>query len=303
MAVLKKGVFAAAITPLDSDGNVDALMLDDYIKYVTNAGGCDGVVLFGSSGEGPSLTLPDRLGVPEFLMSAGVKPNKVMIGASSSAFEDVVLMSQAAISCGYEHILVMPPFYFKDITDDGIYSFYARLIDTVNDDKLRVYLYNFPKLSQVPLSVKLVEELKSKFGPIIAGIKDSSGDMKNTKAYIDAIGGANKKFHVFPSSETLYFDGLDMGCAGVISGSVNAFGKLIRKAISATKKDRKEIMELVNQARDIAMKYPIIPTMKQIEAWRTKDNQWLNINPPLERLSSEQVKELRDELEALDLFP
>ena len=302
MAVLKKGVFAAAITPLDSDGNVEAIMLEEYIKYVTNAGGCDGVVIFGTSGEAASVTFPDRLGVPEFLMSAGVKPNKVMFGTGSCAFEDSVLMSQSALASGYNHVLMMPPYFYKNVTDDGIYSYYARFIDTVNDDQLRVYLYNFPQMSQVPLSVKLVKDLKTKFGPIIAGIKDSSGDLNNTKAYIDAI-AKNKKFLVFPSSETMYFDGLDMGCAGVISGSVNAFGKLIRQAISATKQDRKEIMNLVIKAREIAMKYPIIPTMKQIEAWRTKDNDWLNINPPLERLSAKQVKDLRTDLEKLELFP
>ena len=298
-----KSVLAASITPLDSDGNVDAMMLEAYIKYVTNAGGCDGVVLFGTSGEGYSTATSDRLGIPEFLSNAGVKPSKVILGTGCCAFEDVSFLTHAAIAHGYYHVLVMPPYFYKNVTDDGLYSFYSRYIDTVNDDKLRVYLYNFPQLSQIPLSVKLVKDLRSKYGPIIAGIKDSSGDMNNTKSYIDAIGGVNKKFLVFPSSETLYFEGLDMGCAGVISGSVNAFGKLIRKAISATKKDRKEIMKLVNQAREISMKYPIIPAMKQIEAWRTKEDQWLNINPPLERLTKKQVKELRGDLEKLDLFP
>ena len=245
MTTLMKGVLAAAITPLDSDGNVDAMMFEEYIKYLTNAGGCDGVVLFGSSGEGASIATSDRLGIPEFLSVANIKPNKVILGTGCCAFEDVTFLTQAGIAHGYYQVLVMPPYYYKDVSDDGLFGFYARYIDSINDEKLRIYLYHFPKLSQIPLSVKLVEELRTKFGPIIAGIKDSSGDLKNTKSYIDAIGGVDKKFHVFPSSETMYFDGLDMGCAGVISGSVNAFGKLIRKAISATKKDRKDILKLV----------------------------------------------------------
>ena len=166
------------------------------------------------------------------------------------------------------------------------------MIDTINSDKLRIYLYHFPQVSQVPISVDLVVRLKKEFGPIIAGLKDSSGDFSQSAAFAQATGGKEKDFDVYPSSEAFYFKGIDAGCAGVISGSTNVFATLVQAAIKASDgPDSKEFKKVV-EARSFIGGFNLMAAMKSAEANRIGDADWERLAPPLRPLKPEEKQKL-----------
>lgn len=162
---------------------------------------------------------------------------------------------------------------------------------------MRIYLYHFPQMSAVPLSVDLVLRLKKDFGAVIAGLKDSSGDFAQSAAFIEATGGVDADFDVYPSSEATLWDGLALGSAGTISGLTNAFGALVQAALKAPEgAARHAAMAQVKAARAIASKYPLMAGMKQLEAWRTGDDGWTRMAPPLVTLTADQQRSLQQRI-------
>ena len=142
--------------------------------------------------------------------------------------------------------------------------------------------------------------LRKEFGPIIAGLKDSSGDFEQSRAFVEATGGVAEDFDVLPSSEAMLWDGLSIGTAGIISGSTNAFGAKAQVALNAAEgPERDAAMAAVCEARAMAGKYPLMSAMKTIESWRSGDDEWMRMAPPLVPLSEEQKVALRADLNAL----
>ena len=293
----RRGIYAAAVTPFDDTGRVAADKLVAYCQHLLGAGGCDGVAPTGTTGEGTSIAMADRLALPEAFAQAGIAPDRVIFGTGAPAAGDCLALTQAACEAGYTNVLVLPPYYYKAPSDEGLYAYYARLVEGVGRDDLRVYLYHFPQMSAVPLSVDLVKRLIAAFGPVIAGLKDSSGDFAQSAAFIDATGGVAQDFDVFPSSEAMLWEGLAKGSAGIISGSTNAFGALAQAALQAPEGDAREAaMAKVRAARTAAGKYPLMAAMKQAEAWRSGDEGWTRMAPPLVPLTDTQKAALRADL-------
>lgn len=285
----RRGIYAAAVSPFDEAGNFVASKSVAYCQYLLSEGGCDGVAPTGTTGEGTSVAMADRLALPEAFAKAGIAPDRVIFGTGAPAAGDSVALTKANCAAGYTNVLVLPPYYYKSPSDDGLYAYFARIIESVGRDDLRMYLYHFPQMSAVPLSVDLVLRLKKEFGPVIAGLKDSSGDFSQSAAFIQATGGVDADFDVYPSSEAMLWDGLALGSAGIISGSTNVFGGLVQKALNAPKgADRDSAMDAVRAARAGAAKYPLMAAMKQAEAWRTGDDSWTRMAPPLVPLNDEQ---------------
>lgn len=226
--------------------------------------------------------------------------DRVIIGTGAPSVADAVELTRAVLEAGYSNVLVLPPYYFKNPSEDGLYASYAKLIDTVGDDRLRVYLYHFPQMSTVPLPVTLVTRLKAAFGPLIAGLKDSTGDFDVSRAFIEATGGIAEDFDVFPSSEVFLWDGIPIGSAGTISGTTNAFGPLAQAALDAEAGPAREAaIARCAAARAIAAKYNNVAAMKQIEAWRTARPAWADVLPPLEPLTEDEKAALKADLSAL----
>jgi 4-hydroxy-tetrahydrodipicolinate synthase len=201
------------------------------------------------------------------------------------------------LDAGFPNVLVLPPFYYKNPSDEGLYRYFAQLIETIGDDRLRVYLYHFPQMSATPIPVDVAVRLKKEFGPVVAGLKDSSGDMSQALAFASATGGVDADFDVYPSSESFLFEGLAGGCAGIISGSTNAFANYVQKG-KAAGADSAAFAQ-VKAARATASKYPLMAAMKQLEAWRTGDDSWTRMAPPLVPLSDEQKTNLKADMAAL----
>lgn len=300
MTKAQRGIYAAAISPFGPGGGLDAAKLIAYCQYLLSDGGCDGVAPTGTTGEGTSISMQARLALPAAFSAAGIARDQVILGTGSCSADDTVALTRACVDEGYVNVLVLPPFYYKNAVDDGLYDYYARLIDRVGDHRLRIYLYHFPQMSMTPLTCDLVKRLKADFGAIIAGLKDSSGDFEQTRAFAEATGGVEADFDVYPSSEAFLFDGLAVGCAGVISGSTNAFANGVQAALAATGPGRDAAFERVKAARAIAAKYPLMAAMKRIEAWRSGDDGWLRMAPPLRPLTPEQETTLRADLETLE---
>lgn len=302
MTKARRGIYAAAITPFTAEGRVDPDRLIGYCQHLLGpAGGCDGVAPTGTTGEGTSIAQADRLALPAAFAAAGIEADRVIFGTGAPSVGDAIAMSRASLEAGYCNVLVLPPYYYKNAAEDGLYAYYARLIEGVGRDDLRVYMYHFPQMSATPLTPSLVLRLRAAFGPVIAGLKDSSGDFANSRAFIEATGGVDAGFDVYPSSEAMLWDGLAIGSAGIISGSTNAFGALAQAALQAPEGPaRAAAMARVSAARAAVAKFSLMAGMKRIEAWRSGDDAWLRMLPPLMPLSAEQEAALKAAVDALE---
>lgn len=213
----------------------------------------------------------------------------------SSSFEDTLLMIKQSQNYGFNRVLVIPPFYYKNISPDGLFTYYANLVEAIGNHQIRIILYHFPQLSCVPFPCEIVAKLFQEFSPIICGIKDSSGDFNQTLSFIEATGGIEKGFCVYPSSEKFLFKAKRSGCAGVISGSLNAFGSYSSEALNNIEK-RDHFMDLVVKARELCEKYPLIPAMKFIQSLQSGDQDWDRLLPPLTSLTPNEKTALQSEL-------
>lgn len=299
MTKATRGIYAAAVSPFREDGSLDTAKLVSYCQYLTNDGGCDGVAPTGTTGEGNSISFRQKMQLAGAFAEAGFDPSRAIFGTGACATQDAIDLSKAALDAGFPNVLVLPPFYYKNLSDEGVYRYFAQLIEAIGDDRLRVYLYHFPQMSMTPIPVDVAVRLKKDFGPVVAGLKDSSGDMSQALAFADATGGVAADFDVYPSSEAFLFEGLDHGCAGIISGSTNAFANKVKAALAVEGTARNTAFEAVKAARAMASKYPLMAAMKQLEAWRTGDDSWTRMAPPLVPLSAEQKASLKADVEAL----
>lgn len=301
MTKARRGIYAAAVSPFHADGSLNAQKLLTYCKYLLADGGCDGVAPTGTTGEGTSIAMADRLALPAVFAEAGIERCRVIFGTGAPASGDCVALTKAACDAGFTNVLVLPPYYYKNAPEDGLFAYFAALVEKIARDDLRIYLYHFPQMSMTPLSPSLIQRLRATFGPVIAGLKDSSGDFEQSRAFVEATGGIAEDFDVFPSSEAMLWDGLAIGTAGIISGSTNAFGAKVQSALKAPKgPERDHAMQTVRKARALAGKYPLMAAMKTCEAWRSGDDEWLRMAPPLVPLTAEQKASLRADLDALN---
>lgn len=290
----RKGVYAAAITPVDMSGRPDTLKLITYCKRLIQEG-LDGVAPTGTTSEGNSLPSDWRLELPRAFAKAGVPSDRVIFGTGACAADDAVALTKAGVDAGYNNALVLPPYYLKNVSDDGLFAFYARLIEGVGSDALRIYLYHFPQMSQTPISIQLIQRLKTEFGPVVAGLKDSSGDYAGSLAFA----GAADDFDVFPSNEGVLVDALAKGCGGVISATTNTSAILARRTLQAEGAEQARLQGLLNDVRQVIAKYPLSAAVKQIEAWKSGDDSWAKVFPPLVKLTIDQVASLKREIDAL----
>jgi len=192
---------------------------------------------------------------------------------------------------------MLPPFYYKGVSDEGLFRNFAEIIERVGDDRLRLYLYHIPPVSNVPITLALIERLLSKYPGIVAGVKDSSGDWANTKAMLDAF--AKNNFDVFAGSEVFLLDNMRNGGKGCITatGNVNpaAIDNVYRNWRTT---DADKLQAGITATRNIVQKVPMIPALKAIIAHFGNDPQWKTVRPPLTELSAEHEAQVITGLKA-----
>ena len=294
---LPRGVFAAALTPLDSSLAPDH---DAFIRHATALleGGCDGLAVLGSTGEANSLTLDQRLALIE-TAAARLPPNRLLIGTGACAVGDAIALTRASLDAGVFNVLVLPPFYYRPVTDDGVFAYFAGLIDAVGTDRLRVFLYNFPQLTGFAFGAGLIRRLHDRFGPVIAGMKDSSGDWDSMRTLCAVV----PDFALYAGTERYLLDILDQGGAGCITATANLTAARCQSVFQAWRSgDRAEAERLQARLTEIRLamqQHPLVPLQKAIMQRRTGDDVWSRMLPPFAPLTDEHENVVSACLESL----
>ena len=296
-----KGVLAAVLTPMDEDLSPDYPAFAAHCQRLL-ASGCHGLSVFGTTGEANSLSVNERLAALEALLERGVPPEKLLPGTGSCALTDTVLLSRAALEAGTAGALVLPPFYYKGVGDDGLFCFFAEVVERVGDDGLRLYLYHIPQMTGIDLGLPLISRLIDAYPGIVVGTKDSSGDRERILTLCREL----PDFSVLAGTETLLLETLRSGGEGCISATVNVTSRLARRvydAHSADKADEAEaLQDRLTQLRASIEAYPVIPALKRLMAHLTGDEQWRNIRPPLSSLEERQAKDLLSNVPLTELL-
>ncbi len=286
------GVIAPVLTPFGDDGNPDAVRFLAHAKWLL-ADGCTGLAPFGTTGEANSLGLQERMDLLEALAAGGVDPTLLMPGTGLCALSDTVKLTKHAVDLGCGGAMILPPFYYKAVDDDGLFAYYADLIERVGDDRLKIYLYHIPPVAVVGISVELVGRLIEAYPDTVVGLKDSSGDWSNTKALLDAYPG----FTVFPGSEIFLLEGLRNGGAGCITATGNVNARMIRSLYDDWQSDRADsLQEEITNLRTTIQARPMIPMLKAIVAHYRNDSGWARLRPPFLPLDAGEAKAGIDEL-------
>src|SRR5437763_7453885 len=223
-----RGVLAPVVTPFTADLRPDPARFVAHCRWLLEQD--VGLAVFGANSEANSLTVPEKLALLDALADAGLSGERMMPGTGCCAVPDTVELTRRAVQQGCAGVLMLPPFYYKGVSDDGLFASYAEVIERVGDDRLRIYLYHIPPVSQVAISLPLIERLLARYPGTVAGIKDSSGDWNNTRAMLQRFTPQN--FDIFAGSETILLATLRAGGAGCISATANvnprAIGTLAR---------------------------------------------------------------------------
>ena len=289
-----RGVIAPTLTPFNDDLTIAE---DLYLAHARRclADGCVALAPFGTTSEAQSVGIEERMEMLEALAAAGIAPSKLIPGTGLTSLPDTLRLTRHAVGLGCAGVLVLPPFYYKDVPDDGLHDYYRRLIDGVGDERLRIYLYHIPQVAGVGLPVALVRRLHADFPNTIVGIKDSSGDWENTAALLGIDG-----LVVYPGSELPLMAALELGAMGSISATanINAAGiaEVIRLFDSGDRTAAAARHETVRKFRLTVQGYAPIPVMKRMMALASGDRRWANTRPPLLAASVEEGRALAEVL-------
>ncbi len=291
-------MLAAALTPV---GATRAPDLERVVEHCTRLlrGGCDGINLLGTTGEAVSFSVRQRLAVMEAVAGSGLPLERFMVGTGASALADAVTLTRAAAKLGFAGALVLPPFYYKDVGDDGLFAYFAALTESVANPDLKLYLYHFPALSGVPFTLGAIERLTAAYPATIAGLKDSSGDM----AYAEAVVAAFPGLDVFPSTEAILLEGRRRGFAGCISATLNVTAPLAGRVwrangAAAAAADQDALSAL----RATIGKRRLVPAIRHTAARLFADAALARMLPPLVPLDSNDARALDAELDAQPAF-
>jgi 4-hydroxy-tetrahydrodipicolinate synthase len=289
------GVFAAVLTPLDRALEPDVPAFVAHCRWLLEQG-CDGLVPIGTTGEANSLSVRQRMGLIAALQKSGIPMTRFIIGTGSCALADAVELTRAATAAGAAGVLVVPPFYYKQPSEDGLARFYSELIERTGVSGLRLYLYHFPQLSTVPITPGLIRRLLAAYPATVVGLKDSSGEWSYSANLLKEFPG----FGVFSGSEGFLLANLRAGGVGCISANVNVLAPLAHRVYVAWRDGRgDEPQKDLDAARAVLDKYPLPAAVKHVMSAITGNPAWNQILPPNQALSPEHGRELIAHLAAL----
>ena len=277
------GLSAALSLPVLDDESVDLPRLTAHAQWCL-AHGCDSVTVFGTTGEGASLGLSAREKVLGALIGAGLPAHQTILGGvAASAIEDAVAQARTLMDAGCRGVLLAPPFYFKGITDDGLYTWFARVFERLGPQARDILLYNIPSVTAVPLSVALIGRLRTAFPEIVLGVKDSSGDF----AYTESLLAAHRDLVILIGDERCLAAGTKLGGQGAISGLANVCPEPLAAMIRDAQADAR-LPALV----EAVLRLPVVPAVKALIAHRTGDAAWLRVCAPLVALDPTAARAL-----------
>jgi 4-hydroxy-tetrahydrodipicolinate synthase len=293
MANRLRGVLAPVLTPFDQSLTPDIKRFMSHCRWLLDQGA--GLAIFGTNSEAASLSLDERLRLTDALIESGAPASRMMPGTGSCSIQDAVTLTRHAVKHGAAGVLMLPPFFYKGVSEDGLFAYYAEVIERVADPRLAVYLYHIPQFTQVPITLSLIERLLARYPDTVAGAKDSSGDWSNSKAMIDAF--ASGGFDVFPASESFLSRSLPIGGAGCISATVNVNPAGIHALYQGWNGPQgPALQQAADMIRTTFQSVPMIPAMKRTVAEFSGHDEWNLVRPPLTALDEQTADNLRSAL-------
>lgn len=293
---LYAGVNAAALTSFNSDLTLNYDKTIAHCHYLLN-NGCNSLAVLGTTSETNSLSVQERETLLECLASSGIAPTKMLPGTGACDIPTVVRLSRHAAKVGCPGVLVLPPFYYKSPSEEGLYQFYSALAEQLGD-VVKLYFYNFPQQTTIPLSTDLIGRLLKNYPGVFQGIKDSSGDFANSLSYIEAF--VNQGFEVYSGADATFARFMQAGGAGCITATTNIASSLTASIYRNYANDQGiAAQEKLSRLRSIVAMGDTIPVVKTLLAYHTQDPSWETLRPPLCVLSSDSRQALIEEYRAL----
>src|SRR5881396_1680318 len=312
-----RGVLAPVVTPFKADLSPDCERFVRHCQWLLSQD-C-GLAVFGTNSEANSMAAGERSTLLDVLVAAGLDPSRMMPGTGCCSITETVELTAHAVKHGCAGVLMLPPFYYKEVTEEGLYRFFSEVVQRVGDTRLKIYLYNIPPVAIVGITPRLVERLLKAYPNAIAGMKDSSGDWNNTKTFLDAFAvragravstaGAARTFDIFVGSESFLLANMRNGGVGTISATANvnpaAIHELYQNALGTSASTPAELEALqtrLNVVREVfsSRKFPsMIAALKQAIAIYRNDPEWRTVRPPLVELTPDHAKTLAAELKAI----
>ncbi|SEG11770.1 dihydrodipicolinate synthase family protein [Billgrantia desiderata] len=287
-------VWSPVVTPFADDLAADLRRFTAHCRWLLDND--VGLAVFGTNSEANSMTVGEKRALIDTLAEAGITGEQLMPGTGSCAIGDAVELTRHAVDNGCAGVLMLPPFYYKGVSDEGLYRYFAEVIERVASPSLKVYLYHIPPVSQVPLTLDLIERLHRTYPDTIAGIKDSSGEWSNTQALIEAFGG---EIDVFAGSEHFLLNTLRAGGVGCISATANVNpGPIASLAHTWQEADADTRQAELTALRREFERFPMIPALKAATALYANDAAWRRVRPPLVELDDAQCQALKQALDA-----
>ena len=305
-----RGVVVPVVTPFKADLSPDRDRFIRHCQWLLSQNG--GLAAFGTTSEANSLSVKERKNLLDALVGAGIDPSRMMPGTGCCSIMETVDLTAHAIQHGCGGVLMLPPFYYKNVSEDGLYRYFSEVVQRVGETRLKIYLYHIPPVAIVGITPKLVERLLKAYPSAIAGMKDSSGDWNNTKTFLDAF--AKDAFDVFVGSESFLLANMWYGGVGTISATANVNPAAIHKLYSQWVRTRTgdnadaqphldDQQQRLNVVRQVFSnkKFPsMIAALKQAVAIYGNDPEWTRVRPPLVELTPDQANLLAVELKAIE---
>jgi 4-hydroxy-tetrahydrodipicolinate synthase len=273
-----RGVIAAVATPVGEDGSPETARATKLARYLLD-NGCDGLNVLGTTGEATSFSLEERKRVMNAYRDASLPLDRMMVGTGAAATADAVALTRHASDLGFAGALVLPPFYYKGVPDDGLVAYIDAIVKATAAKPVPVYLYHYPQQSGLHWHVALVKRLLDAFGPRIVGLKDSSGDMN----YAREAAAIGKHFDVFPSTEAVLLDARASAFAGCISATANLNADLCQLAWS---RGDKAALDAAVTIRKLFDGKPLVSGVKALLAHIHGDPALARMKPPLAPFSA-----------------
>ncbi|MDR3475088.1 MAG: dihydrodipicolinate synthase family protein [Devosia sp.] len=283
------GVYSPVVTPFAKNLQPDR---ERYVRHCRWLIGQDvGLAVFGTNSEANSMSVGEKKDLLDTLLEAGIPAARLMPGTGCAALTDSVELARHAVARGCHTVLMLPPFYYKGVSDDGLFRNFAEIIERVGDADLRVYLYHIPPVSQVPISLALIERLLAAYPATIAGVKDSSGNWSNTQAMLERF--QPQGFDVFAGSETFLLANMRGGGVGCITatGNVNP-GPIVQLYRNWQAPDADASQAALDATRAVFAKFSMIPALKAAIGIYARDPDWGTVRPPLVDLTPDQCAAL-----------
>lgn len=289
------GVITPILTPFNDDLSFASDLYLDHAQWLLRQG-IHYISPFGTTGEALSVAVEERKSALESLIDGGIDPACLMPGTGLCNLPETVDLCRHAVERGCSGVMTLPPFFYKNASDEGLYAYVVQLIEMINHPDLKICLYNIPPMAVIGFSPELTGRLAKEFPDVIVAYKDSSGDFENTKAIIQAA----PNISVFPGSETFLRAGYEEGGAGCISATCNVNPANIRHVydvVSGAKQGDLDQLDTDMVAfRKTVEGFGPIPAMKGLLAQQHGDSRWRNVRPPLLPTSEAKTRELTEAL-------